>query len=513
MAANRGAPRYPVLREGLRPSTSINEFRERFAYAAPGSRLSADGDVVLCGRLESRPRESSKKLFFYHLRSGGTSVQVVGELQHYGSTSSFQEDHAALREGDVVSVAGFGGRTKAGELSLIARSVSVLAPCLVEIPSGRGDGKYALRDKGVRYRQRHVDLLANGEEALRPFLLRTRAISFLRRFLEQRHFVEVETPVLSSSAGGAIATPFKTRGRAVRDELSLRIAPELYLKQLVVGGLDRVFEIGKVFRNEGVSPTHNPEFTSCEFYMAYADCEQLMALTEELLSGMALEVNGTTRLPGCEVDLKPPYRRVPVLAELERVYGVAPGAFPDVNDVARVEDTSRALSAMLAARHGPGAISGVLEAGQEPTVASNCKLLDEMIGRDIEPSCVQPSFLCDHPLAMSPLAKEHATKPGLSARFELFIKTKEVVNSYSELNDPAEQLLRFKRQLQGKGDLAASAKGVEVMPVDEEYCRVLQYGLPPTAGWGMGMDRIVMMLAGKDSIRDVILFPMMGDRE
>ncbi len=499
-----------MLRDGLRPTTSISEFRERFAHAAPGSRLSADGYVVVCGRIESRPRESGKKLFFYHLKSGGASVQVVGELQHYGSESSFQSDHAALRGGDVVSVTGFGGRTKAGELSLIARSVTVLAPCLLDIPSGRGDGKYALRDKGVRYRQRHVDLLANGEEALGPFLLRARAISFLRHFLEQRRFLEVETPVLSSSAGGAIATPFKTRGRVARDELCLRIAPELYLKQLVVGGLDRVFEIGKVFRNEGVSPTHNPEFTSCEFYMAYADCEQLMELTEALLSGMALEVNGTTRLPGCEVDLRPPYRRIPVLAELERIYGVA---FPDVNDVGRVEQTSQALSEMLATRHGPSAVAGVLEPGQEPSVASNCKLLDEMIGRDIEPSCIQPTFLCDHPLAMSPLAKEHPTKPGLSSRFELFIKTKEVVNSYSELNDPGEQMRRFKRQLQGRSELVSSGKGVEVMPVDEEYCRALLYGLPPTAGWGMGLDRIVMMLAGKDSIRDVIFFPMMGDRE
>ncbi len=514
----RNKDTYPVLGVGTKPSESLEDFAKRYSNIDDGSRLVDSPDVVLCGRLVSKPREASKKLFFYHIRSGGRTIQIIGDQRYYDETvaNGFQESHRSLNQGDIVSIRGFPGKTKRGELSLVSREMCLLAPCLATIPSGRGDGKYALSDKGVRYRNRHMDLLANGDSVLSPFLIRARAISFLRRFLEKEGFLEVETPIISGSAGGALAQPFKTQAQVTGNaELSLRIAPELFLKQLVIGGCDRVFELGKVFRNEGVSPNHNPEFTSCEFYAAYMDYDDLMVFTERLLSDMATAVTGSTILPG-GIDMQPPFRRISVIQELEKAHGLPSGTFPDVNDMSNVERVGMDLKVLLATRLGPSEskVHLSLQSSAPATPASNCKLVDELIGLDIEPQCEMPTFICDHPVAMSPLAKAHPSdgpRAGLSQRFELFVKGKEVVNAYSELNDPSEQLVRFQNQLQGRSNATAeSGQDIDVMPIDERFCKALEFGLPPTAGWGMGVDRIAMLLSGATSIRDVIFFPLMS---
>jgi len=511
MSTTVDQPPYPTLTQDLKPSMSVEAFRSSFQDLESGSRLSDSKDIVLCGRLVSKPRESSKKLFFGSIQSDGSQVQVLSELKFSElERESFAKQLRGLRQGDIVSIRGFPGKTKVGELSIVSREITVLTPCLADIPSGRGDGKYALRDKYVRHRKRHIDLLANGNTVIEIFKARSVAISSLRSFLAERKFVEVETPVLTHSAGGAIANPFRTRAKALDNvEMSLRIAPELALKQLVIGGLDRVFEIGKVFRNEGLSPNHNPEFTSCEFYCAYADYKDLMSFTEELLAQMAKQVLGSTTTPS-GIDLAGPYRRVSVVPELERIYGLEPGTLPNVNDAIRVDQVAQELTDLISSRHGRSP-KHALKEGEPATVAYNCKLLDEMIGLDIEPTCVEPTFICDHPIAMSPLAKAHADNPELSQRFELFVQGSELVNSYTELNDPKEQLERFKNQLDGRKPTGLDE--LEVMPIDNEFCNALEYGLPPTAGWGMGIDRVVMLLTGQTSIREVILFPLLGAEE
>jgi len=517
----------------------LRAYRAAFSDISSGARLEDNGEIVLCGRLASAPREASKKLFFTHLQDQGARVQILSEARFYqpetnlesnsGDSSTtistplevFAKTHRGLRKGDAVAVRGFPGSSKKGELSIIPREVRVLAPCVQDIPSGRGDGKFALRDKGVRYRQRHVDMLANGAAVVAPFRVRAAVVRFLREYLYQRGFLEVETPSLVPSAGGALARPFRTRAAALGgSEVSLRIAPELYLKQLVVGGVDRVFELGKVFRNEGLSAVHNPEFTTLELYQAFADYEDLMKFTEDLFSqldeavgDMAREAAKTGAGVGSDgaglasEDLKGPFKKIRVIDGLEDHYGIPRGSFPDVNDETKVKEVGEALLKLL--RSDKDGLEDVPSTA-EHSVATNCKLIDVMIGRHLEPKCIRPTFLCDHPIAMSPLAKAHEDRPGVSQRFELFVRGKEVVNAYSELNDPTEQMRRFQLQSIGREQVRPEEEdGEEVMPVDAAYCKALEYGLPPTAGWGLGIDRLVMMMTGRSSIRDVIIFPML----
>ncbi|GBG33136.1 Lysine--tRNA ligase [Hondaea fermentalgiana] len=515
---------------------SVAEYRKKFADIAHGSRLDEEDEVVLCGRVASAPREASKKLFFTHIQAQGQRVQVLSEVAFYeADKDAFASLHRSLRQGDAVAVRGFPGSSKKGELSIVPRAIKVLAPCLEDIPSGRGDGKFGLRDKGVRYRNRHLDLLANGQAVAAPFQVRAQVMRFLRDYFHQRNFLEVETPTLVPSAGGALARPFKTRAVALDNaEVSLRIAPELYLKQLVVGGIDRVFELGKVFRNEGVSAVHNPEFTTLELYQAFADYEDLMAMTEDLFANLDIQIGDDARAAAAigehlggdglglsSEDLRGPFARLPVLEGLEDHYNLPRGSFPDVNDETQVQQVGDALLDLL--RRDDAGLTDV-QRSDSHSVASNCKLVDTLIGRHLEPKCHRPTFLCDHPIAMSPLAKAHPDRPGLSQRFELFVRGKEIVNAYTELNDPAEQLRRFQLQTQGRDalrpqDRPGSSSGTttddddddeDVMPVDAAYCKALEYGLPPTAGWGLGVDRLVMMLTGRSSIRDVIAFPMLA---
>ena len=316
---------------------------------------------------------------------------------------------------------------------------------------------------------------------------RAKVIKYLREFLEKRSFLEVETPILGDRVGGATARPFVTWHNEMGKELSMRIAPELYLKMLVIGGFERVFEIGKLFRNEGVDHTHNPEFTSCEFYQAYADYHDLVRLTEELLSGMVDTLGLSPSHQEAQLDFSQPFNKIEFLPSLEAACNTT---FP-APDQLHSEDSLRFLMAQCAAHE--------VEVGPVVTAA---KLLDKLVSRLVEPELVQPTFLLHHPLVMSPLAKQHRDVPGLAERFELFIAGKEVANAYTELNDPDEQRRALARVAQ------LSAGDPEAMLPDEAYCKALEYGLPPTAGWGAGIDRLVMVLTETPSIRDVITFPL-----
>ena len=414
------------------------------------------------------------RLAFAELRDGSGSVQLF-------ALSAVTPDFAAfakLRIGDWVGAAGPAVKTRTGELSVKVDEWVVLA----EARRGFGDKWRGITDVDLRYRQRYVDLWAN-EDSRRTFALRSRLISLTRRWLEDRGFVEVETPMLQPIPGGATAKPFVTHHNALDVDLYLRIAPELYLKRLVVGGFERVFEIGRVFRNEGLSPRHNPEFTLLELYAAYLDYTDLMALTEELVAWLADELLQTTKLSygGRDLDLTPPWRRA-TLTELV------------------AESTGRTLEL----EQGTGALRAVATELGVPFGPSDGpgKLLLEIYEKTTEPAQWGPVFVVDYPEEVSPLARRHRSRPGWVERFEAIVAGRELCNAFSELTDPDEQRRRFEDQAR-----ARAAGDDEAMVVDEDYLRALEYGLPPTAGLGIGIDRLVMLFADAPTIRDVVLFP------
>ena len=339
----------------------------------------------------------------------------------------------------------------------------------------------AFSDKELRYRQRYVDLIVN-PEVKETFIKRTAIVLFMRQFFSKQGWLEVETPILQPIYGGAAARPFTTHHNALDMQLYLRIANELYLKRLIVGGFDGVFEFGKDFRNEGIDRFHNPEFTQVELYVAYKDYKWMMKLVEELFYRTALEVNKSdvTIFLGHEIDLKPPFKRLSIIDAIREYTG------QDIRG--KSEDELRYTAKDLGLSLDPKISSG--------------KIIDEIFGEFVEPKLIQPTFITDYPTEMSPLAKEHPSQPGIVERFELIVGGKEVCNSFSELNDPVIQRERLESQarLRQRGD-------EEAMIVDEDFLRAIEYGMPPCAGLGIGVDRLVMLLTGQDSIRDVIFFP------
>lgn len=464
----------------------IENIIKKFNDIENGARLT-DTNFSLMGRILQK-RSSSKKLVFYTISIDGTEFQIISDLNSYQDETSFYEIHELTKLGDIIGVEGYIGKGKRGELSLFPKELVILSPCIHDMPSTW----YGVEDKEIRYSNRYIDLIINKD--VRPiFIKRHKIIKFLRDYLCDKDFIEVETPVLSNMAGGATARPFKTFHNAMKQEMFMRIAPELFLKQLVIGGLSKVFEIGKQFRNEDIDTTHNPEFTSCELYEAGADYYSLMDMTEDLISKMAQSINETTvtKWLGQDIELKAPYPRLDIMDTLEIEIQKKLNDFnfklPDIDS-----DNATELYMKL---------KDILQIKISPPHTLN-RLVDGLIGEFVEPLCIQPTFLINQPQIMSPLAKPHRTLKGKTERFELFINKKEFCNAYTELNDPKVQKKIFE-------DIANQKKqgDDEIPPSDENFIKALEYGLPPTGGWGIGIDRLVMLLTSQDSIREVMLFP------
>ncbi|KAG2469778.1 SYK ligase, partial [Polypterus senegalus] len=463
---------------------SLTEFIDKYKHLEPGDHLT-DVTLNVAGRIHAK-RASGAKLLFYDLRGEGVKLQVMANSRNYKSEQEFVHINSKLRRGDVIGVRGNPGKTKKGELSIIPSEMTLLSPCLHMLPHLH----FGLKDKETRYRQRYLDLILN-DFVRQKFIVRAKIISYLRSFLDQLGFLEIETPMMNLIPGGAVARPFVTYHNELDMNLYMRIAPELYHKMLVVGGIDRVYEVGRQFRNEGIDLTHNPEFTTCEFYMAYADYNDLMEITEKLLSGMVKHITGGYKLKyhpdgpegECfEIDFTPPFRRVSMVYDLEKELGVK---FPPTETFD--SDETRKFFDDLCAQKGV----------ECPMPRTTSRLLDKLVGEFLEVTCISPTFICDHPQIMSPLAKWHRSQKGLTERFELFVMKKEICNAYTELNDPIRQRELFEQQAKAKAE-----GDDEAMFIDENFCTALEYGLPPTAGWGMGIDRLAMFFTDSNNIKE-----------
>lgn len=444
--------------------------------------------VVVAGRMMSR--RIMGKASFFELQD------ATGRIQVYASRDDISTDEAAtaynvvfkklMDIGDIVGVKGFVFRTQTGEISVHVKELVMLSKSLRPLPVVKEkDGKVfdAFTDPEQRYRQRYLDLIVN-PQVKEVFVKRTKMLNAIREFFNSKGYLEVETPVLQAIPGGASARPFITHFNALDVEMYMRIATELYLKRLIVGGFEGVYEIGKNFRNEGMDRTHNPEFTCMEIYVAYKDYLWMMDFTEEMIERAALAINGTTKvvIGENEVDFKRPYRRVRMADAIKEHTGY------DIEGMSEEElyDACVKMGIPVDKTMGKG------------------KLIDEIFGEKCEGHYIQPTFIYDYPKEMSPLTKKHRKNPGLTERFELFVNGKELANAYSELNDPIDQLERFQDQLklQERGD-------DEAMYIDYDFVRALEYGMPPTSGMGIGIDRLCMFLTNSPSIQDVLLFPQM----
>nr|WP_240548526.1 lysine--tRNA ligase [Paenibacillus lignilyticus] len=436
-------------------------------------------EVTVAGRIMQK--RGMGKASFAHIQD------LSGKIQIYARKDTVEEAQYQafdlLDLGDIIGVRGVVFKTNTGETSIKAKEITVLSKSLLPLP----EKYHGLKDVELRYRQRYVDLIVN-PEVQQTFILRSRIIQSMRRYLDAQGYLEVETPTLHSIAGGAAARPFITHHNALDMQLYMRIAIELHLKRLIVGGMEKVYEIGRVYRNEGISTRHNPEFTMIELYEAYADYKDIMALTEAVIAHIAQEVLGTTKImyQGTEVDLTPAWRRVSMVDLVKEVTGV---------------DFGQQMTDEEAHAHAKTHNVKV-----EPHMTFG-HILNAFFEEFCEHTLIQPTFVTGHPVAISPLAKKNDLDPRFTDRFELFIVAREHANAFTELNDPIDQRQRFESQL-----LEKEQGNDEAHEMDEDFIRALEYGMPPTGGLGIGIDRLVMLLTDAPSIRDVLLFPLMRER-
>lgn len=462
---------------GFKPTHNLGQVLEQFGPLSAAELEESKVTLRLAGRMMLLRQFG--KASFCHFQDGTGRLQAYVQKQVVG-----EEAFARFKRLDLGDLIGFEGtlfRTRTHELTLAVSRLVLLTKALLPLP----EKYHGLTDVELRYRQRYLDLMVN-PEVRRVFETRTRIIRAMRQFFDHRGFLEVETPMMQPIPGGATARPFVTHHQALDMTLFLRIAPELYLKRLVIGGFDRVYEINRNFRNEGLSIQHNPEFTMLEFYQAYATFEDLMALTEELIGFVARETLGSPRLTyqGDEIDLTPPWRRLDLRESLTQIGGVPKEVVHDRKALVHL-----ALEEGIALRAGEG----------------YGRALTKLFDLKVEAQLLQPTFILGYPLETSPLSRKSDTDPEVVDRFELFIAGREMANAFSELNDPVDQRQRFEKQL------AAHQAGDEEAPhaLDEDFIQALEYGMPPTAGAGIGIDRLVMLLTDSPSIRDVILFPLL----
>ena len=433
-------------------------------------------DVCVAGRLLSK--RGKGKVSFMDLWDRSGKIQIFAKFDDLG-----EEEYGFLKKwdiGDIVEIKGFVFKTQMGEISVHAKEVKLLSKSLKPLP----EKYHGLTNTDLRYRQRYVDLIVN-PEVRRTFVLRSQIIKSVREILDGRDFLEVETPIMHSIAGGAAARPFITYHNALDMQLYMRIAPELYLKRLIVGGMERVYELGRVFRNEGIDIKHNPEFTMVEIYQAYADYNDLMHLTETIVSQTAQKVLGTMKISyeGQEIDLTPPWNRMTMIEAVAKYTGQDFSGIKDLDEARKMAD---AINVPYEKTFGIG------------------KIINACFEEHVEEKLIQPTFITGHPKEISPLAKSSEADPEITDRFEGFIYAREICNGFSELNDPIDQRERFQKQVE---DRAAGDDEAHMM--DDDFVTALEYGLPPTGGLGIGIDRLVMFLTDSSSIRDVIFFPHM----